>query len=533
VRFPDRFLRASLILAATLAGVALPLHATDPGAGIGESLKSKLERITGLRRDDQSRVITDHSVSVAAEGASLHFAYDDGRSLTLGLEGGDVLIGGKAIGHYPTGGALQVGWRRLVLDASRANTPGALTLVRRWHPDGLSREEEDFLAAMHQTVSDLSAPARESTAPQSVVPAQSGGLVIDLRDLSDANRLAPLLRSAANLHGSELQVTVPDGSVHAGIFTVGTAERLKGPILVIRGDANIYGIVEGNLAVVRGNIVVHPGGVVMGDALAVAGRVSDLGGEIRGQIRTLDTPRFEPIASNEAVPAPPLPAWQRALRNAAGVAGVFSILLLVGFGLVVFARPPLEVVSDTVMHSFSRALLVGLLGQVLILPTFGMLVVGLILTVAGVLLVPFAVIVFGLLLIVGVLGGFLAIAHAMGESVTRRQLALGATIMSANSYRYVAVGLGGVALLWLAWVLFGWVPVAGTLILATAILVTWLLATVGFGAALLSRAGFKEHFAGRLLPAESLTDEYLWLTPQFGVTAVKRPPKGEKTPPPL
>jgi hypothetical protein len=86
--------------------------------------------------------------------------------------------------------------------------------------------------------------------------------------------------------------------------------------------------------------------------------------------------------------------------------------------------------------------------------------------------------------------------------------------------------------LWLSWVLFGWVPVAGTLVLATAVLITWLLATVGFGASLLSRAGFREHFAGRLLPAEALTDEYLWATPQFGVTAVKRPAK-DKTPPPL
>ncbi|HWA15939.1 MAG TPA: polymer-forming cytoskeletal protein [Gemmatimonadales bacterium] len=523
--------RFALILAATLAGVAAPLHAESPG--IGENLRNKIEKLTGLLRDEQSRVITDHSVSVAAEGASLHFAYDDGKFLTLGLESGDVLIGGKAIGHYPKGGALEGGWRQLMLDASRTTTPSALTLVRRWHPDGLSREEEEFLTAMQQTISDLSAPVREGTTPQSVEPAQSGGLVIDLRDLSDVNRVAPLLRSAANLHGANLRVTVPEGSAHAGTFTIGTAERLKGPILVIRGDANIYGLVEGNLATVRGNIVVHPGGVITGDVLSVAGRVSDLGGEIRGQIRTLDTPRFEGIAANEAVPDVALPGWKIALRNGAGVLGVFSILLMVGFGLVVFARPPLEVVSDTVMHSFSRALLVGLLGQVLILPTFGMLVVGLILTVAGVLLVPFAVIVFGLLLVVGVLGGFLAIAHAMGESVTRRQLAMGAQIMSANSYRYVAVGLAGIAALWLLWVAFGWVPVAGTLILATAVLVTWLLATVGFGAALLSRAGFREHFAGRLLPAESLTDEYLWLTPQFGVTAVKRPPKGEKTPPPL
>ena len=81
---------------------------------------------------------------------------------------------------------------------------------------------------------------------------------------------------------------------------------------------------------------------------------------------------------------------------------------------------------------------------------------------------------------------------------------------------------------WMAWSVFGWVPVAGDLIRGAAILVTWLLGTAGFGAALLSRAGIRENFAGRLIPPEALTDEYLWATPQFGVTAAKRP--GSRTP---
>jgi hypothetical protein len=96
--------------------------------------------------------------------------------------------------------------------------------------------------------------------------------------------------------------------------------------------------------------------------------------------------------------------------------------------------------------------------------------------------------------------------------------------------QFLAVGLAGVVVLWLAWALFGWVPVAGTLIRAAALLLTWVLATAGFGAALLSRAGVKEGFAGRIIPPEALTDEYLWATPRYGVQAVQRP--GAPTPPP-
>jgi hypothetical protein len=110
----------------------------------------------------------------------------------------------------------------------------------------------------------------------------------------------------------------------------------------------------------------------------------------------------------------------------------------------------------------------------------------------------------------------------MGETYTRRRLALGA-VGSPNSYRYLVVGLSAPLVLWLAWAIFGWVPIAGDLVRGAAILVTWLLGTAGFGAALLSRAGIRENFAGRLIPPEALTDEYLWATPQFGVPAVKRP----------
>jgi MFS family permease len=230
----------------------------------------------------------------------------------------------------------------------------------------------------------------------------------------------------------------------------------------------------------------------------------------------------------ETVKSEPLTPFQTILRRSAGVLGVFLTLSLLGFGLVLFGRQNLEIVSDTVSHSFGRAFVTGLLGQVLLLPTFGMLVVGLILSVAGILLLPFAVAVFAMLVVIGVVGGYLAVAHAMGETYTRRRMALGAMIGSPNSYRYLLVGLGALASLWAAWALFGWVPVAGSIVWGAAFFVSWLLGTTGFGAALLSRAGIKENFAGRLLPPEALTDEYLWATPQFGVPAGRRP--GTRTP---
>jgi hypothetical protein len=363
--------------------------------------------------------------------------------------------------------------------------------------------------------------------PQAIPPAPPGGPTVKLDDLSEPTAVEAKLRTALNQGKGEVRLTVDGGSARLGDFSIGSTELVSGDLLVVKGNADIYGRLEGNLVTVEGDAVVHPGALVSGDILALGGAVPDIGGEIGGEVRALRTTTVFPRPA-AAVEAPPPSALATIGRRLAGVAGVFLTLGAVGFGLVLFGRPNLEVVSDTVSHSFGRAMVTGLLGQILLLPTFGMLVVGLILSVAGILLLPFAVIVYGLLVVVTGLGGFLAVAHAMGETYTRRRLASGVVIGSANSYRYLLVGLGALASLWLAWSLFGWVPVAGDLIRGAALLVTWLLATAGFGAALLSRAGVRENFAGRIIPPEALTDEYLWATPQFGVQAAKRP--GTRTP---
>jgi hypothetical protein len=377
-------------------------------------------------------------------------------------------------------------------------------------------------------VSDVSARVGlqdRSSAPRphpQAVP--QGGPSIDLSDLSQPTAIEDRLRSALK-PGGELRLTIPGGTARRGDYSVGSEESLSGHLLVVDGNADVYGTLRGNLVTVKGDVVIHPGGVVAGDILTLGGEVQDRGGEIGGEVRTL---RSAILTAAPQAQSEQLTPVQSVLRRLAGVLGVFLTLSVLGFGLVMFGRQNLEVVSDTVSHSFGRAFVTGLLGQILLLPTFGMLVVGLILSVAGILLLPFAIAVFAMLVVVGVVGGYLAVAHAMGETYTRRRMALGVVIGSPNSYRYLLVGLVALASLWAAWALFGWVPVAGSIVWGAAFFLSWLLGTAGFGAALLSRAGIKENFSGRLFPPEALTDEYLWATPQFGVPAGRRP--GTRTP---
>lgn len=371
------------------------------------------------------------------------------------------------------------------------------------------------------------AAAQDAPAPR-VLPA--GELIVNLDDLARPLLIENQIETLARVPDDELAVTVPNGQARLGDFTIPSGRSVEGHLLVLRGDAEIRGRLGGNLVVADGDAVVHPGAVVTGDVLALRGTVRELGGEIGGETRSLSAPLGGVTSpGREAAEAPGVP--QRILRSLAGVVGVLVSLLVLGFLLALFGRSNVEIVAETVLHSFGRAFVTGLLGQLLLVPTFGMLVVGLVLSVVGVLLLPFAVAVFVLLAIVGIVGGFLAVASAMGETYTRRRMAQGVRVDPPGQFRYMTVGLAAAAALWIAWAVLGWVPVAGALMLAAAVLLTWLMATVGFGAALLSRAGIRENFAGRIVPPEALTDEYLWATPQFGVPAVRRP--GTRTPPPF
>jgi hypothetical protein len=380
-------------------------------------------------------------------------------------------------------------------------------------------------ASAHSVADSTGQAARP--VPQAIPPARAGGPSVSLDDLSQPSAIESQLRTALSPENDRLRLTVPNGTARLGDFSIAANESMPGHLLVVQGTADVFGKLLGNLVTVGGDVVLHPGSVVSGDILTLGGEVRDQGGEIGGEVRSFRSTSLLGTPLQAASGGPGTVAL--VFRRGAGVVGAFLTLCALGLGLVLFGRQHLEVVSDTVSHSFGRAFTSGLLGQILLLPTFGMLVVGLVLSVVGIVLLPFVVVVYVLLVFVGGLGGYLAVAHAMGETYTRRRLALGVMLGSPNSYRYVLVGLGALATPWLAWALFGWVPVAGELIRGAAILVTWLLGTTGFGAALLSRAGLRENFAGRLLPPEALTDEYLWATPQFGVSAAKRP--GARTPP--
>jgi hypothetical protein len=145
-------------------------------------------------------------------------------------------------------------------------------------------------------------------------------------------------------------------------------------------------------------------------------------------------------------------------------------------------------------------------------------VVGLAITVIGVLLIPFAVVAYVIAAAGLVTLGFLAVARLAGGTLASSQ---GTTSERGVHLRALIIGLVAFLGIWMLAAAFTWNPLAGAVLRALAIAVTWVGATVGLGATLTSRAGTQRAIKSS---TRSTNDELSWQTPTpvSGVAAATR-----------
>jgi hypothetical protein len=205
-----------------------------------------------------------------------------------------------------------------------------------------------------------------------------------------------------------------------------------------------------------------------------------------------------------------LPVYGGVGASVAGLLGAFVALGCIAFGLVSFFPRQLDIVSETVQHSFVRSFFAGLFAQPLLVPALGTLIVALVLTVVGIIAIPVAIIAFVLAVIVAVVGGYIAAARALGEIYMRRKTARGASVSPDPAFRAILVGLGSLLMIWAPFAFLGWIPGFGIALLIAAMIFTWLMATVGLGATILSRAGLRGRFGSAVNP--QLSGEVSWST---------------------
>ncbi len=338
----------------------------------------------------------------------------------------------------------------------------------------------------------------------------SGGLKVELSEIESLTRalgrvgLAPELSRVLNG-----DLTGPVSIViDASEYRLPEGVHLDHGLILVQSDGVIAGSVAGPVIVAEGSLRIAPTAQIDGDVVAVNASISNRGGAIAGVLKE--------ARNIERVVAPSAIAQRRVVdRGPSFLSNVWSGLgslaktiafyLLFGFlgALVVyFFRGHLETVSDTVSVSFGRSFLAGLAAEVLFFPVLLVLTV-LVLTW---IVIPFYVVGAGL----AVLLGYLAVAHAAGENLTRRRYpSWAARLRRSNSYYYVLNGLGvllalfaGAAVAEMGGALLDW---AYGLLMAAALILTWIAMTAGLGGVLLSRAGTRRSYARpRELPETSL-----------------------------
>jgi hypothetical protein len=419
----------------------------------------------------QAAQVVAHQTVLTEDEASLALQLSSGETLRLTMVAGTVILertGAGAssrteLGRYEPLGELEVAWRELVNDARRFDPLETLLTLQQWRVQGLSTSEVDVQqkviapfaelrpSPVTAPVSTLAAAARPNVQVEPLEESRTADAVAALEGLEGLAALQALesLKALERLQGA------------AQLEQVQQLQELEelAALEALRGLEQLKSNARGPTA---------------------SSGLSSFAGQVVGDLL--------------------------------GLLASFIALGALGFGMAFFAPRPLEVVADTVRNSFWRSFLVGLFAQPLVIPLFGMLLLGLALTVIGIVLIPFAIVGFVIAAVLAVVGGYIAVARSVGEAYLRSRMSQGHAVGGWLSYRYIVYGLAGILAVWLPAVLLGSVQLAGTIATASALIITWMLATAGFGAAILSRAGIRGTFTRRF--DQALSDEYLYQTPR-------------------
>jgi hypothetical protein len=316
--------------------------------------------------------------------------------------------------------------------------------------------------------------------------------------------------SAATQQASTPAPSVGSDTIRFGGRTIAAGDTVNGPVLAAAGDLRVRGVIRGTAVAVAGDIIVENGGVITGDAIAILGNVVTVGGTVGGASRNYSR-SFSWLEGVEQ------PATRRATGDAMSLSlGWLVVMLLVGIGVLIFASAYLDGVSDVLEQNFSRSFLVGIAGELGMIPALILVCAALAVTVVGILLIPFAIVAYVLAVMGFLTLGFLAVARLAGGSFGADR-----GEVKGKALRGLVLGIGIFMGLWVLAAAFQWSPAVSAVLRMIAMAVTWVAATAGFGAAILSRGGTNRDAAKKAPVDESAS----WQTPTpiTGVAAARKP----------
>jgi hypothetical protein len=306
-----------------------------------------------------------------------------------------------------------------------------------------------------------------------------GDQEIDLADLKDLENLRKLPR----IKIPQVRIT-PRTQTGEGIFrmgsdvVVGEDESVDGDVVALWGNVTIKGAVSGDAVSIGGDVDVYPTGVVEGNAVSVGGSVTKQSGAVvEGEKISVG------LFRGQSIRFPPFVMTRVTMPTVALFARILKILLLVLVGIVVVSVAPKQVnkVQAKIRQNFLKAGLVGFLAEILVLPIFLLLVI----TIIG---IPVALLAEPILILAALFLGYAAVSLFIGEKIGEHT-----SLKPDTRIMTVVIGILAVELIPLAARVIGMFGgLLSPLAFITA-LIGWLIAyvviTVGFGAAVLTRLG--------------------------------------------
>jgi hypothetical protein len=264
--------------------------------------------------------------------------------------------------------------------------------------------------------------------------------------------------------------------VKTGDLIVAAGTTTSGSVMVIRGNLDVYGNVDGAATAILGDVIVHEGGRVRGGAVALMGHVRNEGGSILGVIKDVGPTHNRSTVSFGARP-------RTTIRSLVAAVVWLIVLLLLGTFVLFFMRDYFKRTVEVVTGETGRALLTGVLAGLATVPSLAVLCITMAITIIGIFLIPIGVAAFSIA--VGGIGilGFLAVAHVVGIALSHKSQS---ETPAGEDLQYLFTGILAFSALWIVAAAFTWFPILGSILRVLAFSVTLVAAATGFGAVILS-----------------------------------------------
>jgi hypothetical protein len=288
--------------------------------------------------------------------------------------------------------------------------------------------------------------------------------------------VSPQDASAQQRDGSRLRVFRNYAQVTTGDLVVPAGTTTSGSVMVIRGNLDVYGNVDGAATAILGDVIVHEGGRVRGGAVALMGHVRNEGGSILGVIKDVGAAHNRSTISFGARPRTTIGSLVSAIIW-------LVVLLLMGTFVLFFMRDYFKRAVEVVTNETGRSLFTGVLAGLATVPAIIALCIAMAITIIGIFLIPVGVAAF--LVAVGGIAilGFLAVAHVTGIAISHKSQS---ETPAGEELQYLFTGILAFSALWIVAAAFTWFPILSSILRMLAFSVTLVAVATGFGAVILS-----------------------------------------------